>query len=82
MGEGEERPSRWEKGIVCLLCRKGEKMDCTDFMGLLYILLLTEHCPKSYIIDIECMLILRMKNASVGYIKADQLSVISSYLKY
>ena len=30
--EGEERPSGWKKGIICPLYRKGEKIDCTDFM--------------------------------------------------
>ena len=36
--EREERPSRWKKGIICTLCRKGEKMNCTNFVGVnLYI---------------------------------------------
>jgi len=36
--EREERPSRWKKGIICTLCGKGEKMDCTNFVGVtLYI---------------------------------------------
>jgi hypothetical protein len=33
-------------------------------------LLLTKHYPESYIIDADSMLKLRMKNTSVGYIKA------------
>ena len=36
--EREERPSRWKKGIICTLCGKGEKMNCTNFVGVtLYI---------------------------------------------
>jgi hypothetical protein len=35
---GGGRQSRWKKGIICVLCGKGEKMDCTDYMGVnLYI---------------------------------------------
>ena len=32
--EAEERPSKWKKGIICPLCKKGEKMDCTNFTGV------------------------------------------------
>jgi len=36
--EAEEGPSKWKKVIVCPVCEKGEKMVCTDFMGVnLYI---------------------------------------------
>ena len=32
--EAEERPSRLKKGIISQVCRKGDKMDCTNFIGL------------------------------------------------
>ena len=34
MWEGEERPSRQNKGIICALFREGMKMDCTNFAGV------------------------------------------------
>jgi hypothetical protein len=43
--EGDGRQSRWNKGIISPLCRKVEEMDCTDFLGLLYILPFTEPSP-------------------------------------
>ena len=67
--DGKERPSRWDKGIICALLRKGEKI----LYGLLYILMLNKHCPESYNIDIEIMLKLRLENTTVWYIKAYQL---------
>jgi len=48
-------------------------MDCTDFVGFFYILLLTEHCPESCIMDIQCVLKLRLENTSVRYIKLCQI---------
>ena len=35
---GRRKVIKWNKGIICRLCRKGEKMDCTNFIGVtLYI---------------------------------------------
>jgi len=35
MWKGEDRPPRQNKGIICPLFGEGEKMDCTNFIGII-----------------------------------------------
>jgi hypothetical protein len=35
---GRRKPSRWKKGIICPLCRTGEKIVCANFLVVPYIL--------------------------------------------
>jgi len=62
-----------ERDYMCVVWERRENGLYRFCRGLLYILLLTEHCPESYIMDTECVLKLRLENASVHYIKADQI---------